>query len=590
VKILLADDSVTAQNMAKKILAEAGHEVLAVSNGAAALKKAAEQRPDLAILDVYMPGYTGLEVAQRFRESQDLASIPIILTVGKLEPFKKADAKNVQAEVVIIKPFEATELTAAASKVAERLPVSKAAAPPKPQRKRDWKEEPEPEVESGKTTSELLAEQESPPTDEAELKAEESVPLEPGKTPIEDREEDSARLRAATAEFEEAQAESQTFATGVDAPSPSQGDEGPTIAASADTSPVTEFFPKKGETENEREAVPEIAKDAAEPIESAASSQEHSGVVLGTLQNFEPTIAVSTGAAAAVPALDPAFSADRTQWATDFPTHFGIKERGDNRKVSEPAPASVEPAAEGSEIMAAGTVTSTTGAADVPTVGRAFSASLCGEELPVEAHESCLSLAEEMERVLTTGVTAPQFEHGLSIEDLTEPEPAKTALASAMPSASVEDEPAILEELVQPPARENIGLEASETIDSAPTAAVPPVEEPVSNEFFCDSTSAQGTAEDAAAQLGQDGESAPEMAQDTHVQEDRVVEAAVRKAESALMAELAGPSAELAAAAGTSDSASVGTAAIESIVNRVLEQLKPKLVAEIAKELAEKKE
>ena len=61
-KILLADDSTTAQNMGKKILTEAGYEVVAVSNGAAAVKKIAEHKPDMIVLDVYMPGYTGLEV------------------------------------------------------------------------------------------------------------------------------------------------------------------------------------------------------------------------------------------------------------------------------------------------------------------------------------------------------------------------------------------------------------------------------------------------------------------------------------------------------------------------------------------------
>ena len=59
-KILLADDSVTAQNMGKKILSDAGFEVIAVSNGSAALKKIPDINPDLVILDIYMPGYTGL--------------------------------------------------------------------------------------------------------------------------------------------------------------------------------------------------------------------------------------------------------------------------------------------------------------------------------------------------------------------------------------------------------------------------------------------------------------------------------------------------------------------------------------------------
>ena len=64
-KILLADDSMTAQNMGKKILTEAGYDIVAVSNGAAALKKIAELKPDIAILDVFMPGYTGHEGCER---------------------------------------------------------------------------------------------------------------------------------------------------------------------------------------------------------------------------------------------------------------------------------------------------------------------------------------------------------------------------------------------------------------------------------------------------------------------------------------------------------------------------------------------
>jgi len=85
-KILLADDSVTAQNMGRKILADAGYEVITVNNGSAALKKISEQKPDLIVLDVYMPGYSGLEVCQRVKESRDIARTPVLLTVGTLEP------------------------------------------------------------------------------------------------------------------------------------------------------------------------------------------------------------------------------------------------------------------------------------------------------------------------------------------------------------------------------------------------------------------------------------------------------------------------------------------------------------------------
>jgi CheY-like chemotaxis protein len=120
-KILLADDSVTAQNMGRKILADAGYEVITVNNGSAALKKIAEQKPDLIVLDVYMPGYSGLEVCQRLKEAQETARVPVLLTVGKLEPFKPEEAKRVRADGFIVKPFEASELLSALSKLEDKI-------------------------------------------------------------------------------------------------------------------------------------------------------------------------------------------------------------------------------------------------------------------------------------------------------------------------------------------------------------------------------------------------------------------------------------------------------------------------------------
>jgi CheY-like chemotaxis protein len=129
-KILLADDSVTAQNMGRKILADAGYEVITVNNGSAALKKIAEQKPDLIILDVYMPGYSGLEVCQRLKDAQESSRVPVLLTVGKLEPFKPEEAKRVRADGFIVKPFEASELLSALSKLEDKIvPRAEASKP-----------------------------------------------------------------------------------------------------------------------------------------------------------------------------------------------------------------------------------------------------------------------------------------------------------------------------------------------------------------------------------------------------------------------------------------------------------------------------
>ena len=120
-RILFADDSMTAQNMGKKILTDAGYDVVAVSNGAAAVKKIAEQKPDIIILDIYMPGYSGLEVCDKVRASVDTLRTPVLLTVGKMEPYKPEDANRVRADGVIIKPFEASDLLAVIKKLEERV-------------------------------------------------------------------------------------------------------------------------------------------------------------------------------------------------------------------------------------------------------------------------------------------------------------------------------------------------------------------------------------------------------------------------------------------------------------------------------------
>src|ERR1700740_623604 len=107
--------------MGRKILTDAGYEVMTVNNGSAALKKIAEGKPDLSVLDVYMPGYSGLEVCQRIKENRETARIPVLLTVGKLEPFKPEEARRARADAFVVKPFEASELLAALTKLEDKV-------------------------------------------------------------------------------------------------------------------------------------------------------------------------------------------------------------------------------------------------------------------------------------------------------------------------------------------------------------------------------------------------------------------------------------------------------------------------------------
>jgi CheY-like chemotaxis protein len=128
-KVLLADDNMTAQRLGSKILTDAGIQVVTVSNGAAAVKKIASEKPDVLILDVYMPGYTGLEVCEKVKNDPATAQVPVILTVTNMEPYNQSDGYRVRADGVMIKPFEATDLLA----VVQKFGAKAAKAKPEPQ-------------------------------------------------------------------------------------------------------------------------------------------------------------------------------------------------------------------------------------------------------------------------------------------------------------------------------------------------------------------------------------------------------------------------------------------------------------------------
>ncbi len=158
IKILLADDSMTAQKMGKEILISAGYEVVAVSNGAAAAKKLGDKYGCI-ILDINMPGYTGFELCEKVRANMDIAKTPVLLTIGKMEHYEPTEVQRVKADGVIIKPFEATDLVATIHKLMEKAAPApektvtlekKQVEEFKDQSYNDWKQEAEPEPEPPK--------------------------------------------------------------------------------------------------------------------------------------------------------------------------------------------------------------------------------------------------------------------------------------------------------------------------------------------------------------------------------------------------------------------------------------------------------
>jgi len=93
-------------------LAFAGEDIIieSVSSGDAALEILKEFRPDVALVDVSMPGYSGYEVCELIRHDQEFASLPVILLSGALDLFDEDEAARVKASGHLTKPFNPSEM------------------------------------------------------------------------------------------------------------------------------------------------------------------------------------------------------------------------------------------------------------------------------------------------------------------------------------------------------------------------------------------------------------------------------------------------------------------------------------------------
>jgi twitching motility two-component system response regulator PilH len=118
--ILIADDSPTAVVLLQRILAPLGHRIVTVTDGAAAARLLASDadRPDLAILDVVMPGQNGFELCRSLKSDPRTAAIPVFLVTSMDREADRFWGLKQGADEYFSKPFDASRLV---EKVRERL-------------------------------------------------------------------------------------------------------------------------------------------------------------------------------------------------------------------------------------------------------------------------------------------------------------------------------------------------------------------------------------------------------------------------------------------------------------------------------------
>jgi CheY-like chemotaxis protein/anti-sigma regulatory factor (Ser/Thr protein kinase) len=121
-KILVADDDRTTRFAISSMLTKAGYSVTSVKDGAEALRKIQRINFDLAFLDIWMPGLTGLEVLAKVRAGETRPKIIIMTSDGT--PQSVLQAVKEQAYEYLSKPFLPKEAVEAAQRALEQNAVA----------------------------------------------------------------------------------------------------------------------------------------------------------------------------------------------------------------------------------------------------------------------------------------------------------------------------------------------------------------------------------------------------------------------------------------------------------------------------------
>ena len=110
--VLIVDDEASGRETLQSVLEGEGYELEMAENGLQAIEKAKKLLPDVIVLDVMMPGMTGLEVCQRIRSDPQIAEIPIIILTALNDRESLLNALKAGADDFISKPFDRYELRA----------------------------------------------------------------------------------------------------------------------------------------------------------------------------------------------------------------------------------------------------------------------------------------------------------------------------------------------------------------------------------------------------------------------------------------------------------------------------------------------
>ena len=127
-RVLIADDDAVVRDVVRRYLERDGLEVRVAGDGSEALRVLGTERIDLAVLDVMMPGPSGLSLCRTLRQSGDY-SIPVILLTALGEEDDRIAGLEAGADDYLTKPFSPRELALRVKSVLRRAPATPSTLP-----------------------------------------------------------------------------------------------------------------------------------------------------------------------------------------------------------------------------------------------------------------------------------------------------------------------------------------------------------------------------------------------------------------------------------------------------------------------------
>jgi PleD family two-component response regulator len=109
-RILIVDDSVSMAQYFSLILQQTGMETVVVNDPLAVMEPLDDFRPDLILMDIYMPGCSGLELAKVIRQQEAFVSVPIVYLSGETDLKKQLAAMSLGGDDFLTKPIQPEHL------------------------------------------------------------------------------------------------------------------------------------------------------------------------------------------------------------------------------------------------------------------------------------------------------------------------------------------------------------------------------------------------------------------------------------------------------------------------------------------------